>query len=205
MLLIETITYRHKEDISFTLKFSLPFLLPLLFIHGFLNPSFLKNIHFLYHINISAEGLKYGFTIFSRILMLTVSIAVWRNLHFEEAIDDLLSLSFPPAILMTFLICASTLKQISHKITSVYIAQQARGIKVGPGIFKRISSFPKVLIPIIVSTLVDCYSCGELMTNRGMGMFPIVRGDKSKQIFLKVNLPLLAPISLLGVAIWLHF
>lgn len=149
-----------------------PFAVPLVAVHGILNPNFEASSLLLGWLPIRDEGVAYGLLISLRILVLSGAAIAWRFVDPDRLLRESVHLGLPPAAVVTLAVALATMRMVPAKIKTVYLAQQARGLPAGPGLAARLRALPSVIVPVVVSTLLEGSSRGELMATRGLGTTP---------------------------------
>lgn len=152
-----------------TLKWSIPFILPLLIIHGVINPTYQQSSTLLGVLPLRSSGFQFGMHVSARIWLITIIGALWTTIDRDTLINQLIHWKLPLPVVVVAAQAIATLDYIARRIQTVYLAQQARGIAVGPGIFRRIRALPSVVIPVVLTTLVDAHSRTQCLDNRGLG------------------------------------
>lgn len=149
-----------------------PFALPLVAVHGILNPNFEATTHLLGWVPVRTDGVVYGLLISSRILVLSGAAITWRFVDPDRLLRESVHLGLPPSAVVTLAVALATMRMVPAKIKTVYLAQQARGLPAGPGLGLRIRALPSVIVPVVVATLLEGASRGELVATRGLGSTP---------------------------------
>ena len=164
---------RSIRPVASMIRLSLTFVIPVLLIHGVLNPQFPVTTKILDFIPLRQDGFTFGSHVATRVIVIFVLGALWLSIDRDKFVNDLISLRVPlPVVLLCSqaVAVASTMQRRAH---AIYDAQQARGIKVGPGVFTRISALPKVMLPLFVAVISDAYARADILATRGFGSGPI--------------------------------
>ena len=152
----------------------LPFCLPLLVIHGFLNSGFAVSIRIWGVIPWRPAGFDYGISMSLRILLIGVAAAFWAQTRRDEVVEYLIRRRLPLWIVLFLAQSVAVGAVIERRVLRVYQAQQARGIRVGPDLLSRVRAFPAILIPAVVTTLLEADARAPALTSRGFGASQIV-------------------------------
>jgi len=152
-----------------TIKLTLPFAIPLALVHGVLNPAFPVAEKIWGLIPARPSGLWFAALVSLRILTLTVIIVLWRDVDGERLVHEAMRARLPVSLVVIVAVAAANLRLLASKIQVVYLAQQARGVAAGPSVLARIRALPRIVIPVIASTLTEGHARGLVMTNRGLG------------------------------------
>jgi energy-coupling factor transporter transmembrane protein EcfT len=150
-------------------KWVLPFAVPLLLVHGVLNAGFPADRWYFGFLPLREAGLRYGATVSLHVALLATVAAYWMNTRRDDVVDDLVSLRLP---LWFILFCSQGIAigaSVERRISKVYVAQRARGIRTGPSFWARVQAFPSVLIPAVVSTLLEAEARVPALVSRGFG------------------------------------
>jgi energy-coupling factor transporter transmembrane protein EcfT len=154
-------------------KWVLPFLVPLLIIHGFLNASFPANYWLFDFLPLRKEGLEYGVAVSLNVLVLAQVAIFWLQTSQDEVVEAFIRMRLPlwAVLFASQSIAVASLVEI--RLSKTYLAQRARGIRVGPSMLARIRAFPSVLIPAAVTTLLEAENRVPALVSRGFGSFQI--------------------------------
>jgi hypothetical protein len=150
-------------------KWSLPFVVPLLIIHGSLNSEFVATHHAFGFVPIRPDGLMFGVLIALRVVLLSIVGGYWLSVPKDEFVESLIRLKLPSWALLLLMQSAAIIGTVSRRISSVYIAQRARGIPVSGSLLLRIRSIPSVLMPVAIGTLIEAEERVPSLVNRGFG------------------------------------
>lgn len=190
---------RGTGTVRFSLLAILIFSIPLLLIHGILNPAHPVSLHWGF-VPLRIDGFLYAIRTALRLLILCLGLVIWRHVPSMQLLAAAERYRLPLSI-QTLLAVASTFtRTLSRRIQIVYVAQQARGIPAGPGLFLRIRAFPKSLIPLIVSTLNEAAARGSVMVSRGLGTTRIMWPAQSAPCRTIERIILLIQLGALGAA-----
>ncbi|MEW8029842.1 MAG: energy-coupling factor transporter transmembrane component T [Candidatus Thiodiazotropha sp.] len=170
LVLVVSVHQRTWSILSRSLLWAFPFTFPLLLIHGVINPSYSTGTQFGGIVPLRPDGAIYALLISIRVWIITIIGAIWMCVNRDRLIDEMVQWNIPMPWIVIGSQAISTLDFISRRIRSVYLAQQARGIAVGPGILARIRALPTVVIPVVLSTLVDAHARAQCLHSRGLGV-----------------------------------
>lgn len=162
----------HLQSLSVpttSLLLTAPLAIPLILIHGFINPSFPISRYLLHAIPVREPGFTYAFLITVRFFLIAAISLSWRQVPRNDLFAFSLRLHLPTSIVVLITVSTSTISTVTRRIETVYLAQQARGIAAGPNLLNRIKSLPSMVIPVIISTLMESHYRGMLMASRGLG------------------------------------
>ncbi len=150
-------------------RWTVPFVLPLLLIHGVVNANYPARTWIVDLIPWRPEGFRFGFGISLNLLLFSTIGAYWLTVSRDDVTDDLVRWRLPGWAVLFLSQGIAMAALLERRIESVYLAQRARGIPVGPGILARLRAFPSVLLPAVVSTLVEADSRVPALVSRGFG------------------------------------
>lgn len=165
----QAIYLRTFEPAAFLAKATLPLAVPLVLIHGFLNPQFPVDHRWILHIPIRAEGIAFAGVVSARLLLVAASMAIWRYTTGTSVIGFFTRLRLPPTAIAGITVAISSVELVQRKARAVYLAQQARGYDFRANLRARIVGLPKLIIPVVAATLVEGSERGATMENRGLG------------------------------------
>lgn len=163
------------------LKFSLPFTLPLVIVHGVINPSF--TIGWQYWLfSVRPDGLSYAAEITLRVIILSLAAVSWREVDPEALLQDAIRARLPLHLIVAVAVAQSTANLLDRRIHSVHLAQQARGVRTGPGLTERISAVAALVVPVVSTTIIENAERGELLATRGLGGRQMVAKPRATKI-----------------------
>ena len=144
-----TVAYlRQIKPAIFLAKVALPLALPLLAIHGILNPQFRAD-HLMWNfLPLRSAGAEFAIVISARLLLVASAMAIWRYTVGSQVIGFFQRLGLPPWLITIFAVAASSIQVVQRRGRAVYLAQQARGIDFRASFKARILSLPKLVIPV---------------------------------------------------------
>ena len=160
---------RRKDPAVFLAKVSLPLLLPLLAIHGILNPQFPRDYFLWSCIPLRGAGAAFATVIACRLLLVAAAMSVWRYTVGSQVIGYFHRLGLPSSLIAGFAVATSSVEVLQQRGHAVYLAQQARGINLRASFAARIAGLPKLVIPVAVATIVESGERGIMMESRGLG------------------------------------
>lgn len=159
-----------RSVFKMTLLWILPIALPLLVIHGIINPSFDITVYAAAYIPIRIDGLTFASTLSLKLGLFTLAVAIWKNISRESAFAKFLSVRWIPYwMVIVIMQSISLVDHVSRRSESIFLAQQARGIQVRGSFISRIKALPKIIIPLIASTLVESDERATALGSRGFG------------------------------------
>ena len=165
---------RSASTVAIALKWWVPFTLPLLIVHGVLNPSFRPDFYLMGWIPLRFAGFAFGVVVSLRILLISLAAASWYQIDRDRLFTTLVMSRLPISITAIGAVAMVSLEVVRARISAVYLAQQARGFPAGPGLAARIRALPKIVLPVVSSTLIEGIARGQLMKTRGLGATPMV-------------------------------
>lgn len=154
-------------------RLSIPFVIPIMLIHSILNPQYQVTFEFFNVIPFRLDGFNFGLGISLRVVEIVVVGAMWFSVDRDKIISDLIRLGTPLPVLIVTAQAVAVAGHIHRQARAIYDAQQARGIKVGPGFLARASALPKVMIPLFVAVINDADMRSSIMATRGFGSGPV--------------------------------
>lgn len=177
---------------------TLPFAVPLLIIHGLLNPAFTAT-SFVGVIPVRASGMAYAAMITSRLYLIAAAAAAWQAIPRVQLIALAQALRLPDSVTVMIASAASATAVVERRIHNVLLAQQARGLTTRPGVSRRVRALISVGLPVVTTTIVDAHHRGAMVATRGFGfvqMAPIAlktmdRGDLTRIVVIGITSVLL--------------
>ena len=171
MILLLLWTQRGSENrLGVTLiKWSIPFILPLILIHGILNAGFPADFWVGGIIPIRPGGLAFGYSIAIKVVILSVVGGFSISVSQDDLVESMIRLGLPSWLLLFLMQSTAMSGVIRRRISNVYFAQRARGIPVSGGFGERARAFPSVLLPVILGTFVEADARIPALVSRGFG------------------------------------
>lgn len=170
VMLGQAFLVRRLEPAIFLLKVTLPLALPLLVVHGVLNPQFQASTYLIGMIPLRPAGLAFASVISFRLLVIAASMSIWRYTVGVEVMEFFNRIHFPPALITGLAVAVASIELVQRKARAVYLAQQARGYDFRANWWTRIVGLPKLIIPVVTVTLVEGSERGVTMENRGLDL-----------------------------------
>lgn len=165
----QIIYLRSFAPAAFLIKVTLPLAVPLLLIHGVLNPQFPADRAIWSGVPIRTEGFTFATVISSRLLIAAAAMSIWRYTKGTEVIGFCNRLGLPPLFITGIAVSIASVALVQRKANAVYLAQQARGMRLRGSLLRRALSLPKLVIPVAVATIVEGSERGAVIESRGLG------------------------------------
>lgn len=169
LLMLAAMAAPTAHTISTVLKWTATFAVPLVLIHGVINPAYPQTATLLGAIPVREGGLSYGLSVALAMCVITTVATVWSQVDRDVLVDDLSRLALPTWLIVVAAQSIAVIHLVRLRVDSVYLAQRARGIAVGPGFVTRLRALPSVLIPVVVATLSDADARATALASRGFG------------------------------------
>lgn len=163
---------RRIEPAAFLLKITLPLAVPLFLIHGILNPQFSASRVLWEHVSLRFDGFTFAMVISARLLLVAASMSIWRYTSGTQVIGFFNHVGFPPLMITEVSVAIASIELVQRKAHAVYLAQQARGIRLRGNPVKRALNLPRLVIPVAVATIVEGSERGVVIESRGLGSGP---------------------------------
>lgn len=197
---LAVLTTRGGGPLRSFLIWSVPVLLPLLFIHAVCNPAFLVTKRLWDFLPFRADGFAHAMHTGSSLVCLLFAAVLWRYVDAPRLLDWLITLRLPVPALAMFAQSHSILLQLRQRAEKVLLAQQARGIAAGPSFLAKIRALPTVVLPVALSTLVEADTRAAVLASRGLGTGTMTVFSRPQPSSFEIAL---AAISVLGWALLL--
>lgn len=169
IILLACLTQRSLEALKSFVVCTFSVIVPLIVIHSFLNPSFPETYKILGAFAFRKAGYAHSLSVSGGLTCLLMSAVLWRHVDARRLLDWLVSLRLPLSIMMIFAQSISVLFRIRSRSGKVLVAQQARGIPTGPGLFTRLRALPSVILPVTLATLGEVDLRAACLSSRGFG------------------------------------
>jgi energy-coupling factor transport system permease protein len=148
---------------------TIPFVVPLVILHSVLNGQFPVAFQLWGIVPIRPEGFEFGLAMALQFMLLAVAAAYWLAVDRDEIVESLVRLHLPSWLLLFLMQSTAMAVMIKRRIDNVFLAQRARGVPVGAGTWDRLRALPAVLVPVVVSTLVEADARVPALVARGFG------------------------------------
>lgn len=172
LLVYGSVRMRQVRPARNALVWSLPFAVPLLLIHTFVNRAFIPTLD-LWGIPVRLEGLQYAVLVTLRIALLTAVAACWREMDPERIVHSAVGWRLPLSLVVMTAMACSSVTGIVRRVSIVREAQQARGLRVRGGLLVRARALGALVIPVVVGSIVDSESRAAVLHTRGLGSGPL--------------------------------
>jgi energy-coupling factor transporter transmembrane protein EcfT len=172
-LLLASPTRDVLSNMRSVVLWTLPFAVPLVLIHGALNPAYPVSRTFGL-LAVREQGLSYAVQV-TLVLGLIASVAVvWRGARRADVLALVHLIRLPERLSLASAAAVSTLAVVQQRARLVSTAQQARGMPTGPGIRARAQAMVAIAVPLIVTSLVEADERATTLQTRGLGTCRIV-------------------------------
>jgi energy-coupling factor transporter transmembrane protein EcfT len=162
------------------------FTVPLMLIHTIINPMFDVSYYTFDFLPIRTSGFYYALAISMKVAIITEIAVTIQHGDPERLFREAQVLRLPNFILVVLAATISTIRILKMRIEKVNTAQQARGINTGPKLFYRMKALPKMVIPVISSTLAESLYRSVIMHNRGL-LSTKMHGEKTQPFFSNLD------------------
>jgi energy-coupling factor transporter transmembrane protein EcfT len=148
---------------------TMPFLLPLLVVHGVLNSQFPITSTWFDFIPVRGAGLAFGYDLATRVLIFAIVGGYWLSVDRDELVEALLRLRLPMPLIMLAMQGFVMGRIVQERVQYIHLAQRARGIPVSASFFQRAISLPALLVPVVVGTFVEAEARVPVLLAHGFG------------------------------------
>jgi hypothetical protein len=156
-----------------SLKLTLPIAIPLLIVHGVLNPNYHSN-SFIFGVPIRFDGIYFASEISAKMMVLTYSISQCAIFSRDKIVSSLINVRLIPKSIVILLIQSITLiNYLKTRSEVIMQAQISRGMPSGPSIIDRTKLLVSTIIPLIAITIVESHSRTICLMSRGFGTIAI--------------------------------
>lgn len=194
-----------RKAAGLLLVWTIPFVLPLILIHGVLNSGYPVTSFLLGVVPLRDEGVKFGYDVAVRVAILSTVGAYWLSVDRDEFVEALLRTGLPISLVMVAMQGLVMARLLQYRIDAVYKAQRARGIPVASSFARRLRSLPAVLVPVVVGTFVEAEARVPVLLSQGYGRgepHPVTARALSLADWLQVLWPPLTLAVVIGGATW---
>jgi energy-coupling factor transporter transmembrane protein EcfT len=169
LILLISISGPNNSIARSVLKWTLPFALPLIAIHGLLNSQYPITNWFFDFVPIRQAGVEFGYDVSVRLLILSITGAFWLAIDRDEFTEALIRLGLPTYLVMLAMQGFVMARLIENRVHAIHLAQRARGIPVAASFFERVRSIPALLIPVVIGTFVEAEARVPSLLAHGYG------------------------------------
>lgn len=183
---------RSIDPLKAFITISLPFLLPIIFIHTFINPGYEISGN-LWRIPIRQEGFYFAIKTYSN-LAVYISVAIcWWNVDRDEFVDWIIARKVKFFIIAIIMQSVAYVPLIEKRGISVLKAQTARGIAIGPSISVKARALLSLILPVVTSLINEGEQRSVALWSRGFGRYKLE--TKNKLFCTKIDLLLISIIA----------
>jgi len=152
---------------------SLPFLLPLVIIHGLFNVQFPTDAK-IWLVPYRSEGVNFALSIFCNLSVLLALAAAWSQASRDEVLEWMAARRIPVFALGVMVQSVAMASLIEKRGRSVLKAQMARGIRTGPNLVYRLSALPTVILPVVTSLINESDQRATALWSRGFLEYELI-------------------------------
>lgn len=172
VLAAQSVRLRRFEPALLAAKVTLPLAVPLLLVHGILNPHFPAERLLWEVLPWRGAGFAYAATVGARLALVAAAMTIWRFTRSAEVIGFCHRIGVPAPVTSFVAIATASFELVQQKARSVQLAQQARGTDLRASLGARIAGLTKLVIPVAVAMIVEGHERGGVLENRGLGSGP---------------------------------
>lgn len=183
------------------IAWSIPFVLPLIFVHGVLNTQFPVTNWWFDMIPVRSAGLAFGSALAVRVLLFSLVAAYWLSVDHDNMVEALIRLRLPTPLILLAMQGFVMGRLVQIRVQAIHLAQRARGIPVSASLAQRITSIPALLVPVVVGTFIEAEARVPVLLAHGYGRLNL--SIQSDQLEVRSVLLVLAILSCLALALML--
>lgn len=196
------VTQSGKSNIAWrVVAWTIPLVLPLLFIHGILNGAFPVDHRLFGFIPVRSTGIDYGSAVAMRMLLISIVGGYWLSILREDMVESLIRSRLPSTVILLLVQGVLMAGIISRRLENVYLAQRARGVPVGGTAIARLRALPSVLIPVIVGTFVEAEGRVPALVAQGFGSLRVQQKPAPKLSSAEHLLLLIPPTAVVAAMV----
>lgn len=144
----------------------IPFSIPLLIMHGILNPQFPITSTIL-GVPLRSQGLAYAAATVAWIGSWTTLFFAWIAVPDGELIWSLHRLGIPRQGLTLVMFTQMSIQIVRRRVSSVLLAQRSRGIRTTGPLVSRLLALQALALPVVTSTISEADKRGAFLESRG--------------------------------------
>ena len=148
---------------------------PLLLLHGVVNPTYLTTYKIL-GLPIRGEGAWHAVVISGRMALLFGVLGLWLGTPRRVLLGLVAASRLPPMWGFAMLQAVSLTHVLAARISRIRMAQRSRGVlRDDMGLFSRLRAAVAVVVPLIATTLIDANERGSSLHRMGVGAYPLTQ------------------------------
>jgi hypothetical protein len=182
---------------------SLLLAVPLLVVHGIVNPRFPVSLH-LHWLPIRSTGIDFALLMSVRLFILSTIAAWWYEADPMQVIHAAIRWRLPTGLVVMAAMGFASFRAATRRIDTVLQAQQARGVPIHGGLLARARSLVAVVMPVIVGSLMESDARATVLRTRGLGSGALVVPSAAAMSAID-SIDVLCGVVLCGVAMILRF
>lgn len=178
-----------------------PLLIPLIIIHGIINPKFSISFWFWF-VPYRPGGIEFGFLTYCNLAVIMAIATAWTQINRDDLFEWLVAQKVPMILIGITAQAFAMVTFIDKRGRAVFKAQTARGIRTGPSWMYRIKALPSIILPVVTSLVNEADQRSVALWSRGLLNYKISSEDvpptnMSDIIFIFAPLILVIAIRLL--------
>jgi|GEM_PF-962042 len=127
-----------------------------------------KIIAEVFGVSLFQGGAIFGLTTGLRLLVLATALGIlFGSTPLAEFADYLGNVGLPSSVVLTLLLSLYFVETLPHRISRIFTAQEARGVPVRSNLFARIRVFSILLMPLMLSSIIESIDRGMSLELRG--------------------------------------
>ena len=175
LIIFSLLAKSFKKVFKLAAMLILPVALFLGVVHGFLNPentTILQTFSLLgFELQLGKEGLMVAYRLVSKLILLLPSVFLFVSTTSQERLmPNLIKKGVSSSASYLFLATLNVIPHMKSRLETIKMAQEARGIVTSGSFFIRIKAFIPVIMPLILSSLMDVKSRSVTLEVRSFGV-----------------------------------
>lgn len=173
LAILQAALTRDLRHVRRVLVWSAPLSVPLVIIHAVLNPAYPVSAYLPAGVPLRLDGLWFSLSVVADLSLLFVLAGAWLALDRDRVVAWLASRRLPTWLVMIGAQSVAVAMLAQRRAHAVHLAQRARGVPVGPGLWARLRALPSLVLPVIVALVVDAERRAAALSARGFGSVPM--------------------------------
>jgi hypothetical protein len=139
---------------------------PLLAIHGMVNPTFPATDHFG-SLPLRTGGAIYALEMAQRFALLFTAVAIWRGVPSLTLISLVTQSKLPPAVGVVFVYAVVLVEVLKRRLANIQLAMRSRGVLDSSGLRNKLHALVALTVPLIATTLMEAVTRSETRSRLG--------------------------------------
>lgn len=166
VVLLTVVSVRRLQPVKPFVMISLPLFVPLMLIHGLVNPQFEIESN-IWSVPLRPQGVAFALSVYSGLSIFLAIAVACLQVNRNEFFDWMVARRVPVFLVGLVAQSMAMVTLIEKRSRAVFKAQTARGIPTGPNWGHRIKALPSIVLPVITSLINEADQRSTALWSRG--------------------------------------